>query len=512
MNDTDHTDIRLRFLNSLVASLTPTQALLEICNFLKAELPLSRIYLTRSNRFTRMMEILLEYSPDSYTHKKTSFLRSQVVPERFIREAENSSLDGIFINNDTSASKYTWRNVQNFPHPFLSLMSLLLRSEEQTEYLSWQIVADKAGVFRDDHRELLSGMKDIIAEIVQEFIALDRNSPLNISSSGMLPESPEKLLRACPGLAPVMRMVEAAAPTESTVLICGPSGSGKELVAETLQALSSRSSAPFIKVNCGAIPDTLIDSELFGAEKGSYTGSVATHKGFFEQAHRGTIYLDEIGELSKEAQVRLLRTLEEKTIRRVGGTQRIACNVRIIAATNRDLWDLVAKGLFREDLCYRLQVIPLFVPPLEQRPDDIPVLVRHFYRHYCRQMGLTDPPALTQDAVEKLAGRSWPGNVRQLRNAIERSLVLESGRSALTFSHLDMGMPPMPAADVPGGQSKLSPKQRRRAAELAKALSECGGKVCGEDGAAALLGIPPSTFRSRMKALGITAEKKRRPR
>lgn len=221
--------------------------------------------------------------------------------------------------------------------------------------------------------------------------------------------SPEALLRRCPGLKREMRQVDIVAPRNSTVLIQGPSGSGKELVAETIHSLSPRAERPLIKVNCGAIPPTLLDSELFGHEKGAFTGAASAHAGYFEQARGGTLYLDEIGELELPVQVRLLRVLESREIRRVGGTRRIPVDVRIIAATHRNLEEMVRDGRFREDLWYRLCVYPLDIPALAHRPGDIPVLASHFYTVYAREMEASSPPVLSSRFLLDLASRRGRG-------------------------------------------------------------------------------------------------------
>ena len=218
-------------------------------------------------------------------------------------------------------------------------------------------------------------------------------------------------------------MIGKVAPTQASVLITGPNGSGKELVAQSIYQLSGRSLMPFVEVNCAAIPSELIDSELFGHKKGSFTSAIRDHKGKFEQADGGTIFLDEIGDMSLPAQAKVLRVLQEKKLTPVGGDKEITVDVRVIAATNKNLQEEIVKGNFREDLYHRLSVIVLKVPALDERKEDIPLLVEHFAQNICSESG-KPVPAFADDAVKMLQERSWPGNIRELRNVVERLLIL----------------------------------------------------------------------------------------
>jgi len=225
-------------------------------------------------------------------------------------------------------------------------------------------------------------------------------------------------------------MVRAIAPTSSTVLITGESGTGKELVARAIHGLSSRADGPFVSINCGALPDTLLESELFGYVKGAFTDARQSKKGLFEAASGGTLFLDEVGETSLAMQVKLLRALQERRIRRVGGTDETEVDVRVISATNAPLEELVKQKRFREDLFYRLQVIPVRTPPLRERREDIPLLAEHFTERFARQMGKT-VAKVSADAMQLLRAFHWPGNVRQLENVIERAVALETTEAVL---------------------------------------------------------------------------------
>jgi transcriptional regulator with GAF, ATPase, and Fis domain len=318
------------------------------------------------------------------------------------------------------------------------------------------------------------------------------------------------------GLKRVMDLVRQVAPLKSPVLLMGETGVGKEVIANAIHNLSLRSNGPFIRVNCGAIPPTLMDSELFGHEKGAFTGALLQKRGRFERADGGTIFLDEIGELPPEAQVRLLRVLQEKEIERVGGTETIQVDIRVIAATHRDLEKMLAEGRFREDIYFRLRVFPITIPPLRQRPEDIPVLAQHFIQKKSREMKAAYIPSLAPGALDRLMRYSWPGNVRELENAVERELIVSKG-SLLSFNDLGVkfqtsvaGQPERDGATAKGALA-LDEVMSRHIKEV---LALCHGRVEGENGAARLLDIHPSTLRKKMKRLGVPfgrrAEKDRR--
>ena len=320
----------------------------------------------------------------------------------------------------------------------------------------------------------------------------------------------DEIIGANFGLKRIMEMVRQVAPLASPVLLLGETGTGKEMIASAIHNLSPRREGPFIKVNCGAIPETLIDSELFGHEKGSFTGAIAQKRGRFERAHNGTIFLDEIGELPPDAQVRLLRVLQEKEIERVGGTDPIRVDIRIIAATHRNLETMLIDGEFREDLFFRLNVFPILIPPLRDRVIDIPALVRHFLQKSTREMGLPHIPSLAPDAIDRLMRYSWPGNVRELQNVVERAIILRSGQP-LSFD--DLGEAALKKLSVKSrideedvlSLDQLVERRIRRALEMAD------GQVGGEKGAASLLQINPSTLRKKMRKLQIPFGRKSKP-
>ena len=298
----------------------------------------------------------------------------------------------------------------------------------------------------------------------------------------------------------VLCLVRVVAPTDATVLIQGETGTGKELIAEAIHKCSDRSSGPFVKVNCAAIPSGLLESELFGHERGAYTGACTRSIGRFERANRGTLFLDEIGDLPLELQPKLLRVLQERQFERLGGSATIHTDVRVICATNRHLIEMTEERQFRADLFYRLSVFPIELPPLRERPEDIRLLVHHFALDYAGRM---QKPITTvsEEFIVALAGRSWPGNVRELQNFIERSVILSTG------AVLNGSLPELTDTTPAGSKSaELSAPVTLKEAErshILQTLQQTKGVVGGQNGAAFRLGLPRTTLISKMKRLGI---------
>jgi transcriptional regulator with GAF, ATPase, and Fis domain len=306
-----------------------------------------------------------------------------------------------------------------------------------------------------------------------------------------------EIVGASRALKAVLARVAKVAPSDATVLIMGETGTGKELVARAIHRRSPRVARPFVSVNCAAVPRDLIASELFGHEKGAFTGATQRHLGRFELADGGTIFLDEVGELSPDTQVALLRVLQEREFQRVGGRQPIHVDVRVIAATNRDLNTAVANGTFRQDLFYRLNVFPITVPALRERADDIPLLVEYFIDRYARKAGKTIR-RVNKRMLDRLQSYPWPGNVRELQNVIERSVIVcDSDEFTVDESWLSAG----PAVNSPHALSSTLASHEK--AIIEDALRASDGRVYGPSGAAARLGIARSTLESKIRALGI---------
>ena len=311
----------------------------------------------------------------------------------------------------------------------------------------------------------------------------------------------EEIVGSSKTLKTALSRIARVAPTDSTVFISGETGTGKELIARAVHKRSRRSERAFVSVNCAALAPTLISSELFGHERGAFTGATQRRLGRFELADGGTIFLDEVGELLPETQVALLRVLQEREFERVGGTQPIRIDVRVIAATNRDLGAAAANGSFRQDLFYRLNVFPIEVPPLRERQDDILMLVEYFVHRYATRAG-KNIRSIDKKTLDLLQAYDWPGNIRELQNVIERSVILSSSEVFAVdeswLSKQSVRRTPRVAALAP---PQGAPRSERETIEAA--LAECRGRVGGSSGAAAKLGVPPSTLDHRIKALNI---------
>jgi len=312
----------------------------------------------------------------------------------------------------------------------------------------------------------------------------------------------QKIIGSDYGLQGVMEAVSQVAGLKSPVLLLGETGVGKELIAKAVHNNSPGSTGPFVKVNCGAITETLIDSELFGHEKGAFTGAVSHKRGRFERAAGGTIFLDEIGELPLDAQVRLLRVLQDHEIERVGGEETIKIDVRVIAATNRDLEEMIVKGMFREDLFYRINVFPIEIPPLRNRKGDIPSLVQHFMQKKAQDMALPGIPTIEPEAIKALISYDWPGNVRELENAVERALIVCRSQPLTFDAFRQMG----PSSNMEGetkASNGFSKMDELIAGHIKKALTRTNGRIEGPNGAARLLNMHPATLRQKMRKMGI---------
>ena len=306
----------------------------------------------------------------------------------------------------------------------------------------------------------------------------------------------------------VLKLAETVAPTDSTVLIYGETGTGKELIARAIHDLSSRRSKTFVKLNCAAIPTGLLESELFGHEKGAFTGAVGQRIGRLELANGGTLFLDEIGDIPLEIQPKLLRVLQEREFERLGSTRTIRTDVRLIAATHRDLEAMVREQKFRSDLFFRLNVFPVELPALRERPEDIPLLVRHFAEEFSRRMN-KPIETISSESMSALYQYGWPGNIRELQNVIERAVILSQG-SALTVPLAEIESPATPLPGEVGAKPKAIRRRPVRSiiaevdrGQIIQALNDAGGRIGGRDGAAARLGLKRTTFITRMKKLGI---------
>jgi len=318
----------------------------------------------------------------------------------------------------------------------------------------------------------------------------------------------EEIIGTSKELHRVLKLVETVAPADSTVLIYGETGTGKELIARAIHNLSSRCENTFVRLNCAAIPTGLLESELFGHERGAFTGAIAQRIGRLEIANRGTLFLDEIGEIPLELQPKLLRVLQEREFERLGSTRTIRTDVRLIAATNRDLSAMVQEQKFRSDLLFRLNVFPIKLPPLRERREDIPLLIRHFVKEFARRMNKTIE-TIPSEAMKALCQYPWPGNIRELQNVIERAVILSFGPT-LSVPVSELRVPTTTPTDSNEPRSRSTRRKPVRSIleevngnQIIQALRQTGGRIGGPDGAAALLGLKRTTFITRMKKLGI---------
>lgn len=343
--------------------------------------------------------------------------------------------------------------------------------------------------------------KDVIVTLEIALYLHEQRSKLRVSKQTQAkarprPATEKGMIGDSPTFQAVLRDVHVVAPTDTSVMLLGETGTGKEKIAEMIHDLSSRKDGPLVKVNCAALPATLIESILFGHEQGAFTGATQKRRGKFEQAQQGTIFLDEIGEIDLDMQVKLLRVLQEKEIELLGGEEVIKVNCRVIAATNRDLEAEVAAGRFRMDLYYRLNVFPLTLPPLRERPEDIASLARHFIALYSNTLG-KPIPGLAPSAIADLQAYTWPGNIRELEHTVERTVLLNREQTIRQFtlsgSHAKGGRP----------DTSLSSLEEMEKSHIISVLRQCNGKIAGKGGAAECLKMHSSTLNSRIKKLGI---------
>jgi transcriptional regulator with GAF, ATPase, and Fis domain len=490
---------------------------LQACfSYISQHLPADRIYLEKHEPELGAMRIVAWADSEDCAREDRLLPYSEEAKAAMVEMAkiwEKRVLPPVLVISDSREEPVTRGILEALGEPPSSAMSLPLVVEDIIVG-ALAIIASGENRYSEEHARLYATMKEpffvALSNTFKHEEVVRLKNRLTEDNRDLHRElfriSGDEIVGADFGLRDVIRQVRQVAPTESPVLLTGETGVGKDVIANAIHLGSPRREGPFIPVNCGAIPHSLLDSELFGHEKGAFTGALTRKRGRFERANGGTILLDEIGEMPLDAQVRLLRVLQHREIERVGGTERIPVDIRIIAATNQDLTAMVKAGRFREDLWFRLNVFPMHVPPLRDRRSDIPALVHHFMERKARELKIGDTPRLASGAMDQLRHYRWPGNVRELENLVERAMIIhrgeplrfdDPGASSLQPSGHDSGTP---------GEDPVS-LDAAVAAHIRLVLMVTGGKIHGPRGAGELLGVNPNTLRYKMKKLGIPFRK-----
>lgn len=458
----------------------------------------SEIGITRKNFDQYGMFTVGDFLEFTGMSKKEYDLLNQLLPE--------TTNDAIYIGDDFDQVKKT-APMKNLMANTYHLYSNLVKTFhlENGDQISFSFYSRSENIYQQAHMELLSFLSSILETKLVHMIELEKEgtrslaTKVNASNDAYLLKKNafENIIGKSTSILSVLDKIQIVAPTDTSVLITGDSGTGKEEIAKSLHRLSHRNEKPIVAVNCAALPADLIESILFGHEKGSFTGAINTRIGKFEEANSGTIFLDEIGEMPFNLQSKLLRVLQEKEIERIGGKKPIAVDLRIIAATNLNLEKEIAKGRFRLDLFYRLNVFPIHVPPLWQRKTDIPLLVEYFIHKHAKAIGKS-VPEVPPSFLNQLMQYDWPGNIRELEHVILRSLLLSSN-GKLDASLLELGVK-NDATVIQNGIKSIIENERDH---IIRVLELCKGKVAGNGGAAELLGIPATTLNSKIKKLDI---------
>ena len=486
----------------------------ECIKYISQFIPADRMYLQRYQQDLHSMNLIARADQDTFEKMDAYVPLDREAKEKLMALADvwrAGNLPPILIINDPENEPVAKCMLTALNEPLSSALSLPLILKDKV-IGTLVLLAYGLNRFNEEHAKLFATLRlpffvalsntlkhrEVLK--LQELLADDNRylqGELRRLSGG-------EIIGSKFGLKQVMQSMQQVAKMDSPVLLLGETGVGKDVIANAIHYSSNRKDGPFVSVNCGAIPDTLLDSELFGHEKGAFTGALAQKRGRFERADKGTIFLDEIGELPLPAQVRLLKVLQSKEIERVGGVKTITLDIRIIAATNRNLSEMVREYTFREDLWFRLNVFPIMIPPLRQRKSDIPALLQYFIAQKVKELKLPSLPKVVPESMDLLMAYNWPGNVRELENIVERALILNP-TGPLTFDQLNFTMEsPGSSDDFLTETDNLNEMISRH---IQKVLDKTGGKIHGPDGAAERLGINANTLRNRMDKLGMKYRK-----
>jgi PAS domain S-box-containing protein len=469
----------------------------------RAAAELERLHMTRMLRDSEArFRDLFDEAPIAYVHEDLAsrFVSANRTAQRILglRPEEVAGTVGISLVPDTPDAqrrvKEAFTSIGRGTDTSGVVLELRRKDDGRPVWVQWWSRPDASGRFT----------RTMFVDITEQVLAERERARLQQQNAYLQDEIKsahnfDEIVGRSPALVSVLQRVSKVAGTDSTVLITGETGTGKELVARAVHGASPRRGRPIIKLNCAALPSGLVESELFGHEKGAFTGAVARKPGRFELADGGTLFLDEVGELPLETQAKLLRVLQERELERVGGTSAVKVDVRVIAATNRDLARMVKDGKFREDLFYRLNVFPVRLPALRERAADVPLLVRFFVAKYAARLGKRIE-VIHPDTLDALTAYPWPGNIRELENVIERAVILTDG------PELEIDPDVLPAAGVTPEAAPGDPGKSLVAVErdhILGVLEQAGWVIEGAGGAAKVLGLHPNTLRSRMKKLGV---------
>lgn len=499
----------------ICGNLEIEEAMFSCLQFLRKVMPADRIFLQCLDRGFGAMRTIATATPTEC--HKLDLLTPLSEEARASAGLQNlPAMSDISIFEDPEKYAISREMLKFHSVSCTSLMVMLIKSKSRV-LGSLVLISEGIEKYTEKHAKLLSLLKEPYAIALSN--ALKHREVLKLKDlladdnrylHGELRRlSGDEIVGANFGLKEVMEKVQQVAALDSPVLLLGETGAGKDVIANAIHYSSHRRNGPFVNVNCGAIPDTLIDSELFGHEKGAFTGAISQKRGRFERSDKGTIFLDEIAELPPQVQVRLLRVLQDKEIERVGGINTISLNIRIIAATNRNLEEMINANQFREDLWFRFNVFPIWIPPLRDRKSDIPALLQHFINQKAKELKLPTIPTLSPAAIDPLLDYDWPGNVRELQNVVERALILnQPDGEPISFEHLNFAHPQKISSQDSVQNIESDNLDSVIANHIRQVLTKANGKIHGPGGVAELLDINPSTLRNRMNKLGINYKHK----